>query len=68
MTQEPTEAEVTETVEDPGNAEPDMALRSEQDVDDPTGRRQYARQNPDGPDGAAGEHDDAVDEATDADA
>lgn len=68
MTHEPTEAEVTETVEDPGNAEPDMALRSAKDVDDPTGRRAYAEQNPDGPEGAAGEHDDAVPESTDPDA
>lgn len=45
--------EVTETVEDPGNADPDMALRSAQDVDDPTGRRAHAQQNPDGPPGRA---------------
>lgn len=56
MTNEPTEADVTETVEDPGNAEADMALRSAQDIDDPTGRRGHAGQNPDGPEGAAGEN------------
>ncbi|MDO5533339.1 MAG: hypothetical protein Q4F65_01625 [Propionibacteriaceae bacterium] len=65
MTHEPTEADVTENVEDPGNAEPDMALRSAQDVDDPTGRRGHARQNPDGPPGAAGEHDGNVEESSD---
>lgn len=48
MTSDIPEDEVTETVEDPGNADPDMALRSEQDVDDPTGRRSYARLQRDG--------------------
>lgn len=68
MSTEPTEDQVTETIEDPGNTDPDMALRSEQDVDDPTGRRAYAAQNPDGPEGAAGETGNEVDEATDPDA
>ena len=60
--------EVTETIEDPGNADPDMALRSAQDVDDPTGRRAHAQQNPDGPPGAGREHDDNVEESADPDA
>ena len=60
--------EETETIEDPGNADPDMALRSAQDVDDPTGRRAHAQQNPDGPPGAGREHDDNVEESADPDA
>ena len=63
MTSEPTEADVTENVEDPGNADADMALRSAQDIDDPTGRRAHARQNPDGVDGAAHEDEDDVAES-----
>ena len=49
--------EVTETIEDPGNADPDMALRSAQD-----------QQSPDGPPGAGREHDDNVEESADPDA
>ena len=45
-----------------------MALRSAQDVDDPTGRRAHAQQNPDGPPGAGREHDDNVEESADPDA
>lgn len=68
MANEPNEDAVTETVEDPGNADRDMALRSAQDVDDPTGRRAHAQQNPDGPEGAAHEFDDNVPEASDPEA
>ncbi len=63
MTSDIPEDEVTETVEDPGNADPDMALRSAKDVDDPTGRRGYAQQNPDGPPGATREEAERVQES-----
>lgn len=55
--------EVTETIEDPGNADPDMALRTAKDVDDPTGRRAHAQHNPDGPPGATREEDERVQES-----
>lgn len=63
MTSDVPAGEVTETIEDPGNTDPDMALRSAQDVDDPTGRRAHAQQNPDGPPGATREGDERVQES-----
>ena len=67
MTSEPTETDRTGPVENPGIPDPDMHARSEEDIDDPTARRAYARGNAEGTPGAAGEFDDNVDEASDPD-